>query len=120
MKVLIVEDSKVISNAIRIILEQEGILAFETADGSKVVETVKKLDIDLVILDLMMPSMSGEEVYNMLKKDRKTKNTKIMILTARIDALKRNETLKGCDKFMAKPFDNKELVSEVKKLLDQK
>jgi DNA-binding response OmpR family regulator len=118
MKVLVVEDSDIISNAIRLILENEGIKVIVANDGSNVVKTVKKEGIDLVILDLMMPGVSGEKAYEMLKKDEKTKNVKIMILTARIDALKWNSTLKDCDKFMTKPFDNKHLVSEVKKLLE--
>ena len=117
MKVLVVEDSKFISKAINIILENEGIFVIATSDGSKVTDLVKKEKVDLVVLDLMMPHISGEEVYEMLRKDPKTKSTKILILTARTDAMKWDEKLKHCDRFMTKPFDNRQLVSEVKKLL---
>ena len=117
MKVLVVEDSIVIAGAIKILLEKEGLAVSSTNDGNKVMDIVKKEAIDLVILDLMMPNVSGKDVFRMLKNDAETKNVKVMILTARPDSLKWNPELKACDKFMAKPFDNAELVSEVKKLL---
>ncbi len=116
-KVLIVEDSKLISNAVKLILEHEGIDTMETSDGSKVPEIVKKSKVDLVILDLMMPGVSGEEVLQMLKTDAATSKTKVMILTARVEAIRHNPKLKECDKFMTKPFDMADLVKEVKKLI---
>lgn len=116
-KVLVVEDSAMIAYTIKTVLESEGIKTITTQDGSKVVELIKTEGIELVILDLMMPKISGQDVYKMIKADSQTKNTKIMIMTAKTDALKWNEFLKGCDKFMTKPFDNKVLVTEVKKLL---
>ncbi|MBN1157351.1 response regulator transcription factor [Candidatus Woesearchaeota archaeon] len=117
MKVLVVEDSIVIAGAIKVLLTKESIDVISTNDGSKVVDIMKKEGIDLVILDLMMPNVSGKDVFKMLKSDESTKNVKIMILTARPDALKWNPELRSCDKFMTKPFDNKELVAEVKKLI---
>ena len=115
--VLVVEDSPVLSEAIRIILENEGIRVFVNNDGLKVVEMIKKEGICLVILDLMMPGVSGERLFELITKDAQAKKARIMILTAKADALKHDSALKRCDKFMTKPFDNKELVSEVKKLL---
>ncbi|MBN1502334.1 response regulator [Candidatus Woesearchaeota archaeon] len=116
-KVLVVEDSIYITRAIKIILEKEGISVLSTSDGSKVVEIVRNKGIDLVILDLMMPGVSGKDVFKMLKADQDTKNVPVLILSARIDYYLNDEELKTCDKFMTKPFDNKELVQEVKKLI---
>ncbi len=116
-RVLVVEDSEFIANAIRLVLESQDIVVDNMSDGSKVVEYVKSKGINLVILDLMMPGISGKDVFKMLKQDPKTKSVPVLILTAKTDALKWDEELKCCDKFMKKPFDNKELLSEVKKLL---
>jgi DNA-binding response OmpR family regulator len=118
-KVLIVEDSLMIGKAVEIILKKEGIETLFVRDGSKVVDIVKNGGIGLVMLDLMMPEISGEEVYEMLKNDEATKDTKIMILTAKTDALKWNKKLASCDSFMTKPFDNDKLAAEVKKLLNK-
>ncbi|MFH0875980.1 MAG: response regulator [archaeon] len=117
-KVLVVEDVNVISSAIRLILEKEGIDVIENSDGTKVLNIIRNKKIDLVILDLMMPGMSGAEIFELIKNDERIKKTKILILTAKIDALKINEKLKNCDCFMEKPFDNNVLVYEVKKLLN--
>ena len=120
MKVLIVEDSVLIANAIKILLKKEGIETFYTSEGLEVPKIIPKENIDLVILDLMMPKVSGDEVLKMLKNDPKTKDVKVMILTAKTDALRWDKSLEKCDKFMTKPFDNTELVIEVKKLLNKK
>lgn len=114
---MVVEDSTLITNAIKLILEKEGITVFSTKNGAEVVDIVKKENIDLVMLDLMMPEVSGDEVFKMLKADTDTKEIKILILTARADALKWNIKLQGCDKFMSKPFDNDALKEEVVRLL---
>lgn len=117
MHTLIIEDSKVISKAIKLILEQGGISAIECDNGQEAKKLVKEQSIQLVILDLNMPGVSGETVFKQLKADPETKNVKILILTAKADALKWNDELKGCDAFMAKPFDNDALVQQAKKLL---
>jgi len=117
IEVLIVEDSMLIANAIKIILKKNSIESITTSEGQNVVDIVKKNSIKLILLDLMMPGFSGVDVFKEMKKDAATKNVKIMILTAKTDAVKWNPELKGAEKFMSKPFDNDELASEVKKLL---
>jgi len=117
VNVLIVEDSMLIASAVKIVLKKEGIESIITSEGRKVVDIVKKENIRLVILDLMMPDFSGVEVFKELKKDKATKDVKIMILTAKTDAVKWYPELKTVEKFMNKPFDNDELAREVKKLV---
>ena len=115
--VLIVEDSMLIANAVKIVLKNNGIEAKITDEGQTVVDIVKKDNIKLVILDLMMPGFSGVDVFKELKKDNATRDVKIMILSAKTDAIKWNPELKDAEKFMNKPFDNDELAKEVKKLV---
>ncbi len=116
-KVLLVEDSKIIANAISIILKAEKIEVFHTEEGGKTLKIMNEKGIDLLILDLMMPGMNGYEVFDMIKKDKILSKVPVLILSAKVDALKWNKNIRTCDKFMAKPFENKELVKEVKKLL---
>jgi DNA-binding response OmpR family regulator len=116
-KVLIVEDSLPIVNVLRILLQNEGIQVENTSKGREVAAMAKKSKYDLIILDLMMPSYSGKDVFADLKSDASTAKIPILILTAKADALRWNSELASCDKFMTKPFDNAELVSEVKRLI---
>jgi DNA-binding response OmpR family regulator len=116
-KVLLVEDSIYTANAIKLILNSENIEVDHLSDGSDVMNWVAQNDYGLILLDLMMPKVSGKEVFQMLKADPKGKDIPVIILTARLDILQWDEELKKCDKYMKKPFDNKELIAEVKKLL---
>ncbi|MFP4568116.1 MAG: response regulator transcription factor [Candidatus Woesearchaeota archaeon] len=117
--ILIVEDSKLIAGAIKIVLEKEGFSVFYTANGLEVVDLIKKNNIDLVILDLMMPDVSGSDVLKLIKSSVDVKDTKVIILTAKTNARDWDESLNKCDKFMTKPFDNANLVGEVKLLLEK-
>jgi len=116
-KILVVDDSIVMSKAIKIILEKAGFDVFTEPDGAKVLDTVKKNKIDSVILDLMMPGISGKDVLKMLKSDPETKMVPVLLLTARIDVLRWDADFKIAESSMQKPFDNHELVSEIKRLV---
>ncbi len=116
-KILVVEDSKLISQAIKLLFEGKGYKVHQQDDGSRVLDDVKKNAIDLVILDLMMPKMPGEKVFSVLKADPATKDVKILVLTAKTDALTWDAQLSGCDKMMPKPFRNEELLREVERLI---
>ena len=116
-KVLIVEDSKLIADALRMILEPENLQVLYTDKGAQVVEMCISNSIDLIILDLMMPGVDGVEVFDRLKKNEKTLDIPVIILTARKQALTSHNQLRSCDKFIVKPFVNEDIVREVKKIL---
>ena len=117
--ILVIDDSKLILYALQRILENadKELEIHEADSGNKALDFLKKNKPDLIVLDLMMPGMSGNELFRRIKQDEKTKDIPVLILTADTDALKWEKELKKCDKFMIKPFDNDELVNEVKKLL---
>jgi two-component system alkaline phosphatase synthesis response regulator PhoP len=115
-KVLIVDDSIVMSKAIKMILDKAGLQVFMEPDGAKALEAAKNNRVDVIILDLMMPGVSGKEVLKMLKSDPVTKMIPVLLLTARIDVLRWDDELKAAESSMQKPFDNHELVSEIKRL----
>jgi DNA-binding response OmpR family regulator len=119
-KILVVEDSIVMAKALSILFKKEGFEVFTEDDGHNVPGLVKKDRIDIVILDLMMPKLSGKDVLKALKNDPETKKIPVILLTARTDVLKWDDELKICDKFMQKPFDNNELVREVNALLEMR
>ena len=119
--ILVVDDSKFVLYALQRLLENtdKDYNIYQADSGKKALDFLDKNKPDIIILDLMMPSMSGAEVYKKIKNSTKTKEIPILILTAQTDALRWNEELKTCDKFMMKPFDNNELVNEVRKLLNR-
>lgn len=118
-KILIVEDSIFIAKVVKILLEKNKYQVIHTAEGSKALDIIKNENINLVILDLMMPEISGKDVLNNIRNDPQTKDIPVLILTAKTDALKWIKDLKGYDKFMTKPFDNNELLKEIKELLKE-
>lgn len=111
-KILIVDDEKPITDIIKYNLEKEG---YETAiafDGEAALEQVQEETPDLIILDLMLPKIDGLEVARQV---RKTKDTPIIILTAKDSELDKVLGLEmGADDYVTKPFSNRELVARVK------
>lgn len=80
-KILIVEDDKFLLKAYQIKLVQAGFKLFAAEDGEKGVELAKKYLPDLVILDLMLPKLTGFEFLKRVKKDPKTKNIPVVVLS---------------------------------------
>jgi DNA-binding response OmpR family regulator len=116
-KILLVEDSIYTAKAIKLILGSEGITVDHVTDGCFVMDALKINNYGLIILDLMLPTVSGKEVFHMLKVDPKAKDIPVIILTARLDIVQWDEELQTCNKYLKKPFDNNELIAEVKKLI---
>jgi len=113
--ILIVEDEKNIANVIKAYLEKEGFNIFIANDGEMALEIFKRKNIHLIILDLMIPKIPGEEVC---KKIRATSNVPIIMLTAKIHEEDKIQGLSiGADDYVIKPFSPRELVSRVKALL---
>lgn len=115
INILVVEDEKNISNVIIAYLEKEDFNLFKAYDGERAMALFKDEDIHLIILDLMIPKLSGEEVC---KKIRATSNVPIIMLTAKTEEEDRIMGLSmGADDYVSKPFSPRELVSRVKALL---
>lgn len=115
MNILVVEDEKNISDVIVAYLKKESFNVFLAYDGQKAMDLFKEEDIHLIILDLMLPKLSGEEVC---KKIRSISNVPIIMLTAKIEEEDKIEGLSiGADDYVSKPFSPKELISRVKALL---
>ncbi|MCK4966337.1 response regulator [bacterium] len=118
-KVLIVEDDINIRNVISMYLKKEGFWIFETDNGIEALSIIEKEKPDLIILDLIIPGLSGYEVYKQIKSNKETKNITIVILSA---ADKEHERLgnfySGADLYETKPFSPKNLIKNVKAIFN--
>lgn len=113
--ILVVEDEKNILDVIRAYLEKENYNVITVTDGENALKMFDTKDVHLIILDLMIPKISGEEVC---KRIRDTSDVPIIMLTAKADEDNKIEGLNiGADDYVTKPFSPRELVSRVKALL---
>lgn len=110
--VLIADDEKEIISVLRLFLEKEGINVYEAYDGEMACMIARNYDIDLAILDIMMPRMNGFEV---LKRIRKDNDITIMILSAKVQLDDKVLGLDlGADDYITKPFEPLEVVARVR------
>ncbi|SDM43113.1 MULTISPECIES: response regulator [unclassified Paenibacillus] len=115
--ILVVEDDVKIRKLIVLYLEKEGYEVIEAGDGEEALDAFKKNDPCLVILDLMLPKISGEEVCKSIRGDLK-EGIPIIMLTAKVEENNRIEGLKsGADDYVTKPFSPGELVARVESIL---
>lgn len=117
-KILIVEDEKDIRDLIIYALEAKGYETISTDDGEKALKMLKENKPDLVILDWMLPSVSGLEICRNIRRDKNIKNIPIIMLTAKITEDDKILGLdSGADDYITKPFSTAELSSRVKAIL---
>ncbi|HZC67128.1 MAG TPA: response regulator transcription factor, partial [Nitrospirales bacterium] len=99
-------------------LEKEGFRTRTAADGAAGLAAARQEHPDVIVLDLMLPSMDGLELCKKLRADTATALTPVIMLTAKVDETDRIVGLElGADDYLTKPFSPKELVARVKALL---
>ena len=117
-KILIVEDEKDIRDLIIYALQAKGYETISADDGEKALKMLKENKPDLVILDWMLPSVSGLEICRNIRRDKNIKNIPIIMLTAKITEDDKILGLdSGADDYITKPFSTAELSSRVKAIL---
>ncbi len=118
MKLLIVDDERLLVKGLKFNFEQDGYEVETASDGLEAVKLAKNRNIDLIILDLMLPKMDGLQVC---QKVRETSNVPIIMLTAKSDDMDKIMGLDyGADDYMTKPFNILELKARVKAILRRK
>jgi len=118
--ILVVDDEKNIVQLARLYLDKEGFQVEAAFDGAQALEKARTVRPDLVILDIMMPELSGFEVLEALRRDPKTANIPVLVLTARGEAEDEQRGLAlGARRYLNKPFDVRALISEVRRHLGQ-
>lgn len=116
--VLLIEDEPNIAEAIRFLLSRDGLRVSHAGDGTAALAMLRRDPPDLVILDHMLPGMSGLEILTAVRADPGSRDLPVMMLTARGRDRDMAE-LAGADRFMTKPFSNAEILAEVRAMLAQ-
>jgi len=117
-RILIVEDEAGYSRAVKYTLEKEGYEVITASNGLQGLVTAQKADVDLLILDVMLPGIDGFEVCNRLRSDPQTASLPIIMLSAKGQDTDRTTGLKvGADEYLRKPIDNTTLLATIETLL---
>ncbi len=117
IKILVSEDNPDIRKILVMRLEINGYDVIQAQDGEEAVGKIKKESPDLVVLDLMMPKISGFEVCRMVKFDEKYKDMPIIVLSALDQQADREQAIEnGADAYFIKPFDLELLLNKIKSL----
>lgn len=117
-RILVVEDEDNIAIALDYLMTREGYAHDRVASGADAMARIRDTRPDLVLLDVMLPEVSGYEICQAVRMDPDLGSVKILMMTARGSAIERRKGMAlGADGFISKPFDLKELRQEVRRLL---
>ena len=114
-KILVVEDDPNLLSTLKYNLQKEGYGVATAADGAEAIETARREKPELIILDIMLPKMSGFDVCRILRREM---TIPILILTAKAEEIDKIVGLEiGADDYMTKPFSMRELIARVGAML---
>ena len=117
-RISIVEDEPFIIEALSFLLEREGFVVSAISDGADALEFITSAPPDLLILDIMLPNVSGMKILEDIRKTSGIENLPVLMLTAKgqkKDRLAAEQA--GVSLFMTKPFSNTELIANVHEML---
>ncbi|MFH1413835.1 MAG: response regulator [Candidatus Omnitrophota bacterium] len=121
-RILIIDDEESFTELLKLNLEEEGNYKVMTVNrGSEGFAAAKKFKPDLILLDMLMPDISGGEVMRKLKDDNKTKNIPVVFLTAIVNKseVEKEDGIIGGHHFLAKPATTEELIDCIEKNINQ-
>lgn len=114
-KILIIEDEKTLSDSLSYALKKEGFETLIASDGESALESFRKKNPDLVMLDLMLPKKSGEDLCREIRKDS---DVPILVLSAKDSETDKVVALElGADDYVTKPFSLREVIARIRGLL---
>jgi CheY-like chemotaxis protein len=112
--IVVADDELPIAQLIEDILVEEGYSVHIATDGRQALSLVRKLRPDLLLCDVMMPMMSGEDVCNVLQNDPQTAAIPVILMSAAAARLGRTQKVN----FLAKPFELDQLLSAIRRVLE--
>jgi len=112
-RILIVEDHPTMREALRLVLEREDLDIVEASDGNVALALARSEPPDLVLLDLHIPGMPGEEVLSELKADPTTSHARVIVVTATGEEGRARALAVGADAYFTKPFSPTALLQAV-------
>mgnify|MGYP001213719503 FL=1 len=117
-KILIIEDEKAVREMLCFTLKNNGFEILEAEDSNSALDALKENEINLILLDWMLPGKQGIEISRIIRSSSEIKDIPIIMLTAKSDESDKVLGLEsGADDYITKPFSPKELVARIKALL---
>lgn len=117
-RILIVDDHPTMREAMRLVLADEGFTVDEAADGARALDMVASDRPDLVLLDLNIPGISGQDLLEALKASRVTSGIPVVVVTAEEEEGRRAALQAGAEDYLTKPFSPRALVLTVEQVLE--
>ena len=118
-KILVADDESDLLEMTLLRLKKTGYDAFGAEDGREVQELARQLLPDLIILDIYLPYIEGDEIAKIFKKDEKLKNIPIILISATTQSLEKKARECGADGFFLKPFDPADLIAMIRKFVPE-
>jgi len=115
-RILVVDDNEDIRNLLSLVLQKEGFEVFLAVDGTSAIQIIKSNSLDLVLLDVMMPVISGLEVLAIIResKDKKISELPVMMITALSTIADIDAAIDtGATSYIVKPFRNENLIEKI-------
>jgi len=118
-QILVCEDESNILTSISFIVKKEGFELLTAEDGEQALRLAREKKPDLMLLDVMMPKMTGYEVCQILKNNEETKDIYIVMLTAKGQEADEKEGMKaGANEYIKKPFSPRQMTEKIHEILD--
>ena len=118
LNILVVEDEDAIRGMLMMVIEQAGFKSIAVADAEEAQKVLNEISLDLILLDWMLPGISGVEWARRLKKEPMYRDLPIILLTARGEEEDKVRGLEiGADDYITKPFSPKELIARIRAVL---
>ena len=118
-KILVVDDSKVITDLIKLMLEKSGYGCMAANNGKECMQLLQKEKFDLILLDIAMPEVSGLDLLDAIKSDERQKGTKVVVFTASSPTEAELEAYmaKGAVGLIRKPVKKEALIAQLERYL---
>ena len=120
--ILVVDDNEDIRNLLSLVLQKEGYEVFLAPNGSEALEIIKNNRLDLILLDVMMPELSGLEVLSNIRgnKNNKISSIPVMMITAASTVSDIDAAIEiGASSYIIKPFRNENLIGKVSAIFQE-